>query len=313
MTMTLRQLAVFDAVAATCHFGRAADLLGISQPTVSTDIRSLERSLGLALFVRSNLGTRLTEAGAALLPSVRAALTSIDAVQHDVDRLRLTEQGILRVAATPSVVNRLLPGALRTLALQASGLRVEVLEVATGGVSDALLSGRADVGLGHLLDKPRDGGAVTIGQDALWVLTDRGPITPEEPVVLTSMQDRELLIWPRAQHPRYFDFLLRLCRDHGLEPRVFASPSRISGAYSYKLASGEAFSIVPEDFARDAPPRLAGGPIAPAARVPLRMVWAGAATPRIRELAAALRSEHRVGHRGPSDTARTADAPLRRA
>src|SRR6266545_2350643 len=73
-----RELAYFVAVAETCHFGRAAQRLGIAQPPLSRAIRRLERRLGVVLLERTSRRVALTMAGEVLLAEGRRALDTID-------------------------------------------------------------------------------------------------------------------------------------------------------------------------------------------------------------------------------------------
>ncbi|MCD8014773.1 MAG: LysR family transcriptional regulator [Lachnospiraceae bacterium] len=76
--MTLNQLRYFQTLAKTEHFRKAADMLYISQPSLSKAIAQLESELGAVLFEKSGRNVRLSEAGKAFLPYVNQALSKLD-------------------------------------------------------------------------------------------------------------------------------------------------------------------------------------------------------------------------------------------
>jgi DNA-binding transcriptional LysR family regulator len=74
----LRDLRAFEALAAELHFGRAAQRLGVSQPTLSRHVRRLEGELGVVLAHRTSRSVRLTDHGRDLATTLPAALRQLD-------------------------------------------------------------------------------------------------------------------------------------------------------------------------------------------------------------------------------------------
>lgn len=95
--MELRQLRYFVAVAEELHFARAASRLLITSPTLSQQVKVLERDLGVRLFERGAAGVRLTPAGAELLPLARSTLAGAGALEETARRLALGRASTLQV------------------------------------------------------------------------------------------------------------------------------------------------------------------------------------------------------------------------
>src|SRR5690348_9717466 len=102
MSMELRHLRYFIAVAEEGHITRAAERLGMQQPPLSQQIRDLERELDVQLFRRKPRGVELTEAGTAFLDRARAILEEVDRAFATARRTARGEQGRVVVGFTSS-------------------------------------------------------------------------------------------------------------------------------------------------------------------------------------------------------------------
>src|SRR5690349_18666351 len=108
-------LALLVAVAETGSVGRAAQRAGITQPAASLRLRALERRLGLVLLHRSPTGSRLTPAGSTVVDWARPILDAAAAFNRGVAALRVQRHDELRVAASLTVADHLVPGWLLAL------------------------------------------------------------------------------------------------------------------------------------------------------------------------------------------------------
>ncbi|MBB3259045.1 aminoethylphosphonate catabolism LysR family transcriptional regulator [Paraburkholderia bannensis] len=105
MAMRYFQLRAFDAVAREGSFTRAASLLGLTQPAITTQIRNLEEDCKQALFVRTNEGVHLTEAARPLFDLTRQMFSTEEQIEDMVSQATMFRHGSLKLAADgPQVV-----------------------------------------------------------------------------------------------------------------------------------------------------------------------------------------------------------------
>lgn len=99
-TVELRELRIFLALVEELHFGRTAERLGVSQPTVSEAVRALEARLGGKLFERTSRRVRLTSLGQELERQVRPACETLDRALREVRGIAEGLAGPLRIGIT---------------------------------------------------------------------------------------------------------------------------------------------------------------------------------------------------------------------
>lgn len=166
----LGALELLLAVARLGSLGRAARARGISQPAASSRIRSMERQLGVALVERSPRGSRLTDAGALVTDWARRVVEAAEAFDAGAQALRGQRDSRLRVAASMTIAEYLLPGWLIALRARRPGTAVSLLAGNSGAVAERLLGGDADLGFVEGLQVPAGLDGTVIGQDRLVVV-----------------------------------------------------------------------------------------------------------------------------------------------
>jgi LysR family hydrogen peroxide-inducible transcriptional activator len=145
--MNLRDLRYLLAVAEHEHFGRAARACGISQPTLSVQIRKLEELLGVALFERTSKTVVPTAACERLIGHARAAVAEAEAILAVARNLRDPLAGRFRLGIIPTLAPHLLPLVFAPLRKALPALEVEPWEDQTMALLERLRAHALDAAL----------------------------------------------------------------------------------------------------------------------------------------------------------------------
>ena len=133
----------FEALGRTLHFGRAAEMVGVSQPALSAQIAQLEADLGHRLVERTRGAIVLTETGRRLLPRVRQILRDIRRIEEELAGDDSRAQP-LRVGMIPTVAPYLLVRLIPLLARAQPDIDLHVREAITEALVDDLMAGDLD-------------------------------------------------------------------------------------------------------------------------------------------------------------------------
>ncbi len=242
---SLRLLRVFSAVAREGHVGRAAQRLYVSQPSLSQDIRRLERLVGVALFVRSARGMELTASGQALLAGVESGLLSVDRAVAEAGAIGGVVKRSVRIGFSPSIGNRLMPALIPIYDRLVPGVAVDEREVDTGEVGPGVREGRYDLGFAHCPTHDPDLVLSELAEERLCVAVAADhPIARAGHARLADLAGLSIVLWPRDTAPDYYDHLLGTCQRAGFTPAVVQGPRRAI-LRPYLLADGTAFCLLP--------------------------------------------------------------------
>ncbi|CAN5537078.1 LysR substrate-binding domain-containing protein [soil metagenome] len=249
VNLSLRLLRAFVVVSDEGHVGRAAARLFVSQPSLSQDIRRLEREAGVTLFDRGPKGLTLTAPGEVLLRSVEAALIVLDHGIADAQDLAAGGRSTVRIAYSPSLGNEFIPALIPLLERHVAALDVEEHELDTGQVGPAVASGKFDIGFAHCPSPDPQLLATHLVDEPLCVALAKGhSLARQQSVRLSELSDSSLLIWPRDTAPEYYDAILSICRQAGLGLRSVKEFRRITPR-SYLLDDKQTFSLLPKSAA----------------------------------------------------------------
>ena len=254
--MDLRALRYFAAVAETGHMTRAAERLGIQQPPLSQQIKTLERTLGLQLFKRHPRGVTLTEAGRLFLAEARRLLDDAEAMRARMKRVAEGQAGVLRVGFTSSAAaHRFVPDALRAFRQAFPGVELLLREANAAELTEALAAGRLHAALlRQPVAKPEGLRFDTLLHEPMVAAlpVERAEALPasqrKRALPLKRLCQDPLILVRRPGAPGMYADLLALCHTQGLTPRIAAEVDRMMTNLNL-VAAGVGASVVPASMA----------------------------------------------------------------
>ena len=314
--MSLRQLRTFVAVVDAGGVARAAARLHLSQPAASRQIHALESDLGVTLFDRVGRRVQLTPEAEDLLPRCRRVLLEFESLGERARMLRKGEGGVLRIGATPQVIEGLLSPFLQRYRQRHPGTEVHLIE--DGGVRLPRRLERSDVQLAVMPENEAAFECRPLFPMHLMAVVAAGHrLARRKTVELSELVDDPLLLLGREFASRtWFDAICEVAR---LRPRVFAE-SAVPQTLLALARDGHGVALVPSpvsvprDALRAVPLLHHGASIgrwAVLARDPRRLLARHAAT-FIDELAAHVQRDYpgraAVRHAPPLPPPKKADA-----
>ncbi|QTN36854.1 LysR family transcriptional regulator [Cognatishimia activa] len=194
MTIKLEMLRAFCAVAEAGNLSDAAVQLGRTQSAVSMTLKGLEAHLGRPLF-ESDRKNRLTLLGQQVLHLSQSQVRSFDTTVQSIDLLAQAPQGVLKVAAVPSLAALVFPKLVRALSRAYPGIKLELRDTDTPQVIDALSSGWADLGIASATQPIKGVTAVELFSDAFGlVMSATHPMALKQgPLTLADVFDAEFI------------------------------------------------------------------------------------------------------------------------
>ncbi|MDB5849120.1 MAG: LysR family transcriptional regulator [Rhodoferax sp.] len=288
--MDLRQLRYFVAAAQAGHMTRAAAELGIQQPPLSLQIKSLETQLGMPLFVRHPKGVALTDGGRQFLAEARRILADMEAMQQRMARVARGQLGQLAIAFTSSAAaHAFMPEALRACRSRFPDIELVLGEDNAAAITEAIAASKLHAGflrvpvarpegvvLETLLNEPT---VVALPLDhPLALRPGKGKNKDKDmAIALHELDGENLILVRRPGAPGLYANLLALCAAQGVRPNVVAEVDRMMTNLNL-VAAGGGISVVPASMQGAHPQAIVYRPLAAAAQLdaPLTLAYRAA-------------------------------------
>ncbi len=244
--MELKQLEYFIVLCKELHFTRAAEKLGITQPSLSQQIRLLEHEVGMPLFDRIGKTNKLTEAGEALLHHSYNVFHELSQARAAISELQGLRRGALKVGALLTAVNDLLPPTIIGFHDTYPNVELSIKGLRTGDIYKGLLENELDLGITFLPVEHSDLKSIPLYEDELAVAVPKDyPLSEHACVTLDRLKDVPSVLLPD-------DYFLRQlvnvhCRSLSFEPEPVLEMTTMESII-HMVSKGIGITILPKAY-----------------------------------------------------------------
>jgi DNA-binding transcriptional LysR family regulator len=249
--MELRQIRSFLSIAETLHFGRTAELIHLSQPALSLQIRALEEEVGVRLFERNRRKTTLTAAGLAFRDDAATAVSQLD---QAVRRARLAangKRGLLRIGFISTAGNEIVPDIVRRFRDSNPEVEFSLLNILTADQVQMLAAGSLDIGFLRLpIGEHRELEVVKVHREPFVVVVPLShKLAKKKKIQLRELSGQAFVMYERSYAPGFHDLMVGILRDGGIVPDVRQTAGQMPTLVSL-VAAGMGISILPKSAVR---------------------------------------------------------------
>ncbi|MEV3861626.1 LysR substrate-binding domain-containing protein [Streptomyces sp. NPDC050095] len=250
MDLTPRLLEQFIALADEKHYGRAAEQLTMSQPSLSQAIQRLERIVGVRLLDRGSRSVELTPAGAAFAADARSLLDAQESALARARQIASGDAGEIRVGYVPSFGHWHVPRLLSALARQLPDLRAQLTQASSMALVEALRLGSLDLAfIRSLPPRSEDMEISEISRERFAVaLPEAHPLAGAAELALSDLQQDSWVLLSERSVPDLARACMLMFRQAGYPPQVRARAEDLSGLLGY-VTSGLCVAVVSEHTA----------------------------------------------------------------
>ncbi|WP_203363685.1 LysR substrate-binding domain-containing protein [Bacillus sp. REN10] len=244
--MELRQLEYFYAVCQELHFTRAAEKVGISQPSLSQQIRLLEHEIGTPLFDRIGKKTDLTESGKLLLKYTRNIFSELEQARTSINELNGLQRGTISIGTVLTVENYLIPPALLDFHRLYPAIKISVFGLRTGDIKKHLLDNKLDFGIVFLPMKGEELETIPLYTEEMAFAVPIGhPLEKQDILGLEALQTTPSILLPENYFIR--QLINKACKDLGFFPEPVFEITTMESLINMVI-EGVGITILPKPY-----------------------------------------------------------------
>jgi len=242
--ITIQELRAYIALAQTLSFTRAAQLLNLSQPSLSYKLQQLEEKLGTLLFERSSRRVNLTPAGEKILPNAERLLQDLDNTLLHMKQLCQEDNYRIVITCSEGLAASLLTPVISQFQQKFSHTGISILDDSDARVVDNLTSGAAHLGVTSYWPDHSDFLSVPIGSDQLCVLLpSQHPLALDPQINIEQLAGQPFIGLTHQSDPA--QLINKLCARAEIELDMQFSASHVSTLMGM-VQSGLGISVLPK-------------------------------------------------------------------
>jgi LysR family nitrogen assimilation transcriptional regulator len=192
--MTPRQLKYFLRISELKSFTKAAAVLHVAQPALSRQIQQLEADLGVQLFIRSDSGVTLTDAGKALSSRAVKLLDHLASVRDEISSYSDEIQGQLKFGIPPSFFDLLTSPLIQQYRAQFPAVELTIIEDISSTIHELILNGRLDIGIVLSIESMNGLSHRHLFDEQLFIAGSKGLLDDEKSMPLEAISSRPLIL-----------------------------------------------------------------------------------------------------------------------
>src|ERR1700735_4510484 len=220
--MELRQIRSFLSIAETLHFGRTAELIHLSQPALSLQIRALEEEVGVRLFERNRRKTALTAAGVAFRNEAAAALSRLEEATRRAKLAASGKLGLLRIGFISTAGAEIVPDIFRQFRTLNPDVEFSLRAITTADQIKMLQAGTLDIGFLRLpIGEHSALDIVTVHRERfVLVVPVSHKLAKRKKARLSDVAGEDFVMYERIYAPGFHDLIFGILRDARIVPNV---------------------------------------------------------------------------------------------